>query len=52
MCVYLLCMVLQELEDLAKQRAQMPDLVVPKGSDLELMLSSAGGSVDPRAHGR
>eukprot|EP00966_Prymnesium_polylepis_P040783 946345-Prymnesium_polylepis.1 len=40
----------QEIKALDAERAKMPDLEVPAGSDLERMLNGGGGSIDPRAH--
>ena len=40
----------QEIKELEAERAKMPDLEVPAGSDLERMLSGGTGSVDPRSH--
>ena len=42
----------EELEALDRSRQAMPppEAVIPKGSDLELMLGSSAGALDPRAH--
>ena len=42
----------EDLEALDRSRQAMPppEAVIPKGSDLELMLGSSAGALDPRAH--
>ena len=42
----------EDLEALDRDRQAMPppEAVIPKGSDLELMLGSSAGALDPRAH--
>ena len=42
----------EDLEALDRSRQAMPppEAVIPKGSDLDLMLGSSAGALDPRAH--
>ena len=42
----------EDLEALYRDRQAMPppEAVIPKGSDLDLMLGSSAGALDPRAH--
>ena len=42
----------EDLEALDRSRQAMPppEALIPKGSDLELMLGSSAGALDPRAH--